>query len=112
MCAALHRKRGIEDAFIEWNTLWLRTMSISTDAITHQKWEAFWETHGINKYKDLLPLLQAIYEDMTVNDAAADMRYFGRSKLSRSLVHKKNFSLILQAAFKLGYVFCQTLISL
>ena len=34
------------------------------------------------------------------------MRYFARSKFSRSLVHKKNFSLIKQVAFKLGYVFC------
>ena len=35
------------------------------------------------------------------------MRYFAKSKLSRSLVHKKNFSLIQQVAFKLGYVFYQ-----
>ena len=31
----------------------------------------------------------------TVESAAIDMRYFARSKFSRSLVHKKNFSLIL-----------------
>ena len=34
------------------------------------------------------------------------MRYFARSKFSRSLVHKKNFSFIWQVVFKLGYV-CQ-----
>ena len=34
--------------------------------------------------------------------AATDMRYFAKSKLSRSLVHKKNFSLIWQVVFKLG----------
>ena len=39
--------------------------------------------------------------------AATDMRYFPRSKLSRSLVHKKNFSLIWQVVLKLGYSFCQ-----
>ena len=39
--------------------------------------------------------------------AVTDMRYFARSKLSRNLVHKKNFSLIWQVVFKLGYVFCQ-----
>ena len=39
--------------------------------------------------------------------AAADMRHFARSKFSRSLVHRKNFSLIGQVVFKLGYVFCQ-----
>ena len=36
-----------------------------------------------------------------------DMRYFARSKFSRSLVHKKNFSLIWQVVLKLEYVFCQ-----
>ena len=30
----------------------------------------------------------------TLKVAATDMRYVARSKLSRSLVHKKNFSLI------------------
>ena len=39
--------------------------------------------------------------------AVTDMRYFARSKLSKSLVHKKNFSLIWQVVFKLGYLFCQ-----
>lgn len=43
----------------------LRTISISTDEIDCQKWEPFWKTHDINKYKDLLPLLQAIYEKIT-----------------------------------------------
>ena len=39
--------------------------------------------------------------------AVTDMRYFARSKFSKSLVHKRNFSLIWQVVFKLGYVFCQ-----
>ena len=39
--------------------------------------------------------------------ALTDMRYFGRSKFSRSLVYKKNVCLIWQAVFKLGYTFCQ-----
>ena len=39
--------------------------------------------------------------------AVADMRYFARSKFSRSLVHKKKFSMIRQVVFELGYVFCQ-----
>ena len=39
--------------------------------------------------------------------AVTDMRYFGWSKFSASLVHKKNFSLICQVVFKLRYVFCQ-----
>ena len=43
----------------------LRAISISTDAINCQKGEAFWKIHDINKYKDLLPLLQAIYEKIT-----------------------------------------------
>ena len=39
--------------------------------------------------------------------AVTDMRYFARCKFSTSLVDKKNFSLIWQVVFKLGYVFCQ-----
>ena len=39
--------------------------------------------------------------------AAIDTRYFARSKFSRSLDHKKNFSLIWQVVFKLRYLFCQ-----
>ena len=38
---------------------------------------------------------------------ATDMRYFAGSKLFGSLVHKKNFGLIWQVVFKLGYLFCQ-----
>ena len=44
---------------------------------------------------------------LDVKGAATDIRYFARSKFSRSLVHKKNFSVIWQLVFKLGYVFCQ-----
>ena len=33
--------------------------------------------------------------------------YFARSKLSRSLVHKKKFGLTWQVVFKFGYVLCQ-----
>ena len=46
----------------------------------------------------------------TISDikaAATDTRYFTRSKLSRSLVHKKNFNLMWQVVLKLGYLFCQ-----
>ena len=39
--------------------------------------------------------------------AVTYMRYFATSKFSRSLVQKKNFSLIWQVVFQLGYVFCQ-----
>ena len=39
--------------------------------------------------------------------AVTDIRYVGRSKFFSSLVYKKNFSLIWQAVFKLGYAFCQ-----
>ena len=35
------------------------------------------------------------------------MEYFGKSKLSRSLVCNKNFKSIGQVVFKLGYVFFQ-----
>ena len=41
----------------------------------------------------------------SLKGAATDMGYFARSKFSRSLVHKKNFSLIGQVVFKVGYVF-------
>ena len=38
---------------------------------------------------------------------STDMRYFASSKFSKSLVHKKNFSLVWQVLFKLEYLFCQ-----
>ena len=41
--------------------------------------------------------------------AVADMRYFSRSKFSRSLVHKKNYSLLWQVVFKFIYLFIYTL---
>ena len=42
-----------------------------------------------------------------IKAGVTDMRYFARSTLSRSLVHKKKFGLILQKVFKLEYLFCQ-----
>ena len=45
----------------------VRVLSILTDAINHQKLKVFWETNDINRYKDLLPLLQVIHENMTIN---------------------------------------------
>ena len=35
------------------------------------------------------------------------MRYFARSKFSKSFVYKKNVNLISQVVFKLGYIFCE-----
>ena len=43
--------------------------------------------------------------EVTFKVAATDMKYFARSKFSRSLVYKRNFSLIWLVVFKLGYVF-------
>ena len=40
-------------------------------------------------------------------EAATDVRYFARCKFSRSLVYCKNFTLIWQVVFKLGYIFYQ-----
>ena len=56
---------------------------------------------GTGKY--LLLILQYLL----LKGAATDMSYFARSKFSMILVHRKNFSLIRQVVFKLGYVFCQ-----
>ena len=39
--------------------------------------------------------------------AATDMRYFARSKFSRSSGHKKIFNMICQVVFKLRNLFCQ-----
>ena len=44
--------------------------------------------------------------DKKVKVAVTNMRYFARRKISRRLVHKKNFSLMWQVVFKLGYLFC------
>ena len=46
-------------------------------------------------------------DSINIKGTVTDMRYLARSKFSRSLVHKKNFSLIWQLVFKLGYIFCQ-----
>ena len=40
--------------------------------------------------------------------AAADMRYFARSKFSKSVVHKKHFSVIWQVVLKLDAYFVKS----
>ena len=60
----------------------------------------------------ILYIWQGFEHSSVIKAAATDMKHFSRSKLSRifhkkNLVHKKNFSLIWQVVFKLGYVFCQ-----
>ena len=52
-------------------------------------------------------LFQSLLLYIGVKAAAKDMRYFARSKFSKSLVHKKNFGLIWPVVFKLEYLFCQ-----
>ena len=44
---------------------------------------------------------------LKLKGAATDIGYFASSKFSRSLVHKKNFSLILQVVYKLRCIFCK-----
>ena len=53
------------------------------------------------------PIYFLIKKEKVFIKVAADMRYFARSNLSRSSVHKKTFRLIWQVVFKLGYLFCQ-----
>ena len=55
----------------------------------------------------LMTFVKSMKLSTVIKGAATDIRQFARSKFSRSLVHKKNFSLIWQVVFKLGYVFCQ-----
>ena len=43
----------------------------------------------------------------SIKGAVTDLRYYVRSKFSRSLVHWKDLTLIWEVVFKLGYVFCQ-----
>ena len=45
--------------------------------------------------------------DDVIKGAVTDTKYFARSKFSRSLVHKKNFSLLWQVVFKLRCLICQ-----
>ena len=59
--------------------------------------------HKLGEEKSFLESLKS----QTIKVAATDMRYFARSKFSRSLVQTQNFSSIWQVVFKLGYVFCQ-----
>ena len=46
-------------------------------------------------------------QELEFEATATDMRYFAKSTFSRSLVHKKNFSLLREVFFKLGYLFFQ-----
>ena len=55
----------------------------------------------------LCSLKQVFWKKFNIKGTVKDMIYFARSKFSRSLVHKKNFSLIWQVVFKLWYAFCQ-----
>ena len=69
---------------------------------------AFIESKGcFNQYDYNLDDASKITYFSDLKIAAADMRYFARSKHSKSLVHKKIFSLVCQVDFKLGYLFCQ-----
>ena len=46
-------------------------------------------------------------QELEFKATATDMRYFAKSKFSRSLVHKKNIGLLWEVLFKLGYLFFQ-----
>ena len=46
-------------------------------------------------------------QELEFKATATDMRYFAKNKFSRSVVHKKNFGLIWEVLFKLGYLFFQ-----
>ena len=46
-------------------------------------------------------------DDSIFKGAVTYVRYFGRSKFSRSLAYKNNFGMIWEAVFNLGYAFCQ-----
>ena len=53
-------------------------------------------------YLGLIDILVISHVASIFKAAATDMRYFARSKFSRSLVHKKNFSLIGEVLFRSG----------
>ena len=60
-----------------------------------------------NKQKFEISKVRSFYSGTLFKVAARDVRYFARSKLSRSLVQKKNFRVIWQLVFKLGYLLGQ-----
>ena len=62
---------------------------------------------GINHQRGTNPFCGLIIFNGCVKAAATDVRYFVRSRLPRSLGHKKNAELIWQVALKLKYLFCQ-----
>ena len=111
---------GIEDAFIETKVLGkkmaeqflnrthyarsLRAISVSTNAINRQKLEAFWERYDINEYKDLLPLLQAIYENTTVRPPKPCNKTFNLFKEKRTKLQNDFLKFCKIAAESLQYV--------
>ena len=60
-----------------------------------------------NNQKFEISKVRSLYSGTLFKVAATDMRYFARSKLSRSFVQKKNFRVIWQLVFKLGYLLGQ-----
>ena len=60
-----------------------------------------------NNQKFEISKVRSFYSGTLFKVTARDMRYFARSKLCRSLVQKKNFRVIWQLVFKLGYLLGQ-----
>ena len=67
----------------------------------------YWYLHSYRSFAYKYISSISGWSSIKFKGAATDMRYFARSEFSRSLVHKKNFTLIWQVVFGLGYVFCQ-----
>ena len=73
-------------------------LKITVDWKTAKVWLCeWWNDYTITECRIMLKYIKV---------AVADMRYFARSKLSKSLVHRKKFSLIWEVVFKLVYLFC------
>ena len=78
----------------------------------HQTWHQTWSAIRFSKFSNSCTWISGMPISWKILGFSFLLVFKGataRSKFSRSLVHKKNFSLIWEVVFKLGYIFCQAI---
>ena len=59
----------------------LRAISILVDSINRLKWDAFWENNKKEKYKEMLPLLETLYYEVTKTSPTSRLNTFTAYKV-------------------------------
>ena len=97
--------KKVQGSYVSWP--WLLMQNLKKNWSVVSKMTRIWWilTRALESLKNLY--YHWFLSCKVFKGAVTDMRYLARSKFSRSLVHKKNFSLIWQVVFELGFLFCQ-----